>query len=91
MIDLVRTNATGEERARRCAILLEQRDVDPLLQLDCELSSWKVLLDLEHGFFLDARMVGDVHIAAGVAATCCKMRRFSAHVPLQTGARRRVT
>ena len=65
VIDLIWADAASEESVRWATTLLQQRKVDPLIQLNSELRLRKVLLDLKHRITLDARVVGHGHLRDG--------------------------
>ena len=62
VIDLVRADAAGEKSVRGAASLSQQREIDPLIQLNSELSLWEVFLYLFHCVSLDARMIRHCHL-----------------------------
>ena len=65
MIDLIWADAASEESVRWATTLLQQRKVDPLIQLNSELRLRKVLLDFKHRITLDARVVRHGHLRDG--------------------------
>ena len=65
VINLIWTDAASEESVRWSTALLQQRKVDPLIQLNRKLRLREVLLDFKHRIALDARMVRHGHLRDG--------------------------
>ena len=62
VIDLVRADAAGEKSVRGAASLPQQREIDPLIQLNSELCLWEVFLYLVHCVSLDTWMIRHCHL-----------------------------
>lgn len=70
MVDLIWAHTACEKRVRWTTTFFQQCKVNPLVQLHGELGLREVLLDLHHGFFLDARVVGHCELGRRLTSIC---------------------